>query len=166
MTGFSEEPRASYSAHMGKAEFFTWLHARESGRYELKNGEIIVHAGSTRRHAWLSMQFGQVLLNRLDRTRWVVGGSDAAVEIGDDIRYPDIVVEARTDDGTSPSTVSPTLIVEVMSPSSAGRDMHEKLGEYTSLVSLEAYIVASQDEAIVWLWQRDAVARTFASQPI
>ena len=32
--------------------------------------------------------------------------------------------------------------------------MHEKAADYMSLPSLQAYLVASQDEPIVWLWRR------------
>ena len=165
MTGFSEEPRAAYSARMDKAAFFAWLRTREGGRYELKNGEIIVHAGSTRRHAWVSIDISTAISRRLDRNIWAIGGSDVAVEIGDVIRYPDVVVERVTDDGSSSSTGTPVVIVEVLSPSSTGRDMHEKRSEYLGLPSLAAYIVASQDEPIIWVWQRDAASREFAAEP-
>lgn len=96
MNGFAEEPRVSYSAHMGKAEFFAWLQTKEGGRYELKNGEIVVHAGSTMRHAGLSARFLHALMVQLDADTWLVAGSDAAIEVGDDIiRYPDVVVVRR-----------------------------------------------------------------------
>jgi hypothetical protein len=43
--------------------------------------------------------------------------------------------------------------------------MVEKLAEYTSLPSLEAYIVASQDEPICWVWQRTGADRSFERKP-
>ena len=55
--------------------------------------------------------------------------------------------------------------MEVLSPSSVGTDMVEKLAEYTSLASLEAYIVASQDEPICWVWQRSGEDRSFPKTP-
>lgn len=60
---------------------------------------------------------------------------------------------------------APVLIVEVLSPSSTGTDLTAKLAEYTSLPSLQAYIVASQDEPIVWVWQRDAATGAFPDKP-
>ena len=60
----------------------------------------------------------------------------------------------------------PNLVVEVLSPSSVSRDMTEKLAEYTSLTALDAYIVASQEEPIVWLWQRLGEDRLFPAQPV
>lgn len=167
MNGFAEEPRVSYSAHMGKAEFFAWLQTKEGGRYELKNGEIVVHAGSTMRHAGLSARFLHALMVQLDADTWLVAGSDAAIEVGDDIiRYPDVVVVRRGPDAdVAPSTNRPVIIVEVLSPSSMGRDMHEKRSEYTGLPSLQAYIVASQDQPIVWTWQRDPTTGEFPKLP-
>lgn len=165
MSGFAEDPRASYSAFMGKAEFFAWLQAQEGGRFELKDGDIVVHAGSSRRHAWLSARLLTALSNRLDPDRWLVLAADFAVEVGNNIRYPDVVVDTVAENPKAMSTATPALAIEVHSPSSAARDMVEKLGEYTSLPSLQAYIVASQDEPLVWVWQRDAVTGAFPPLP-
>jgi Uma2 family endonuclease len=87
------------------------------------------------------------------------------VEIGEDIRYPDVVVERLLGDGSGLTTTTPVLIVEVLSPSSTGRDMSVKLAEYTSLASLEVYIVASQEEPICWVWQRGGAGRNFSREP-
>jgi Uma2 family endonuclease len=106
-----------------------------------------------------------VFSNRLDPDVWNVGPTDFAVEIGPDIRYPDVVVEHVHPDGAALSTDAPIVLVEVLSPSSVGTDMVEKFAEYTSLPSLEAYIVASQDEPICWVWQRTGAHRGFERKP-
>ena len=161
MSGFSEDPAAPYRARLDKTSFFAWLQRQEGGRYELKDGEIVMHAGSSRRHAWLAQEFAFALKSRLDRSLWAIGTADIAIEVGEDIRYPDLVVEQRRDDGAAPKTDRPVIIVEILSPSSVARDMNVKLAEYTSLPSLECYIVASQDEPIVWVWHRDVDTREF-----
>jgi Uma2 family endonuclease len=81
------------------------------------------------------------------------------------ISAPDVLVERVHPDGKALSTDEPVLLVEVLSPSSVGTDMVAKLAEYTSLPSLEAYIVASQEEPICWIWQRTGEARSFAQKP-
>ena len=164
MTGFAEDPQVAYGLPRDKQAFLHWVQDRE-GRFEFKNGQVVMHAGSTRRHSWLTIAFTTALMNRLDGTLWTVGACDIAVEIGEDIRYPDVIVERRVDDGSSVSTTAPILLVEVLSPSSVGRDLTEKFSEYTSLASLEAYIVASQEEPIVWIWQRSTTGRTFPKTP-
>ena len=164
MTGFAEDPQVAHGLPRDKQAFLHWVQDRE-GRFEFKNGQVVMHAGSTRRHSWLTIAFTTALMNRLDGTLWTVGACDIAVEIGEDIRYPDVIVERRVDDGSSVSTTAPILLVEVLSPSSVGRDLTEKFSEYTSLASLEAYIVASQEEPIVWIWQRAMSDRKFPKKP-
>lgn len=165
MTGFSEEPRATYSAHMDKAAFLKWNADREGTRCELKDGEIIMHPGVSRKHARIASAFVLAIANRLTFDIWDITGGDFAVEVGEDIRYPDVLVERRGTDGGAYATTDPVVLVEILSPSSVGRDLRTKVEEYLGLPSLEAYIVASQDEPIVWIWQRDASTRGFAAEP-
>jgi Uma2 family endonuclease len=166
MTGFSEEPRAPYSARMDKVAFLRWNADREGTRCELKDGEIVMHPGVSRNHARVAMSFIRALDKRLDDKTWSITAGDFAVEIGEDIRYPDVLIEPVGGDGLAYTTLQPALLVEVLSPSSAGRDLRLKVEEYTSLPSLEAYIVASPDEPIDWIWQRDAMSREFPAEPV
>lgn len=124
-----------------------------------------MHAGSTKRHNWLAQNFAFMLRQRLMCDDWCIGFADVAVSIGEDIRYPDVLVERRHGDGRDLVSEAPVLIAEILSASSTGVDLTIKLAEYTSLPSLQAYIVASQDDAIVWVWQRDAVSGAFPAKP-
>ena len=165
MTGFSEDPQAHYGAPRDKRSFLHWVQKQE-GRFEFKDGRIVMHAGSTIRHARILTGFLLGFSNRLDFKAWDVVSAQFAVEIGDDVRFPEVLVEKAGGNEYAISTSNPIILVEVLSPSSVGRDLNVKLAEYTSLASLEAYIVASQDEPIVWVWQRDAVTRTFPAKPL
>ena len=90
---------------------------------------------------------------RLDPDRFDVGISDFAVRTPFGIRSPDIVVEhARSD--RVPSTTTPILIVEVLSPSTANMDFTEKLQEYTAIETLQTYLICAQDEPRAWVWAR------------
>lgn len=164
MTGFAEDNTPAYDAPMTKAAFLRWVQ-RQERRHELIDGRVVMQAGVSKNHARLVIGVVTTLCNRLDMDVWAVTASDLAVEIGDNIRYPDVMVEPRDENGQALSTTNAVILAEVLSPSSIGTDMTVKLAEYTSLASLEAYIVASQDEAILWVWQRDAGTRTFPSKP-
>jgi Uma2 family endonuclease len=164
MTGFAENKATTYDAPMTKAAFLRWVQDQER-RHELKDGRTIMQAGGTKRHNWICVNFVTVLRARLEPEIWAVGTADIAVEIGNDLRYPDVIVERLSDDGAALSTDRPVVLIEVLSPSSVGTDMSVKLAEYTSLPSLEAYIVASQDEPICWVWQRAGEERAFPSLP-
>lgn len=164
MTGFAEDNVPAYEAPMTKAVFLHWVQGRE-GRFELKSGRVIMQAGGTKRHNWITKNIVVALDKCLDPDNWATGIIDIAVQIGEDVRYPDVLVERLQNDGGALSTERPVVLVEVLSPSSVGTDMTMKLAEYTSLPSLEAYIVASQDEPICWLWQRGGENREFPAKP-
>ncbi|MCH9807826.1 MAG: Uma2 family endonuclease [Alphaproteobacteria bacterium] len=136
-----------------KPEFLRWVQ-RQQGHYELKGAQVVMQAGTTRKHALICTRFVGSLLSQIDAERWTAYIADFAVEIGDTIRYPDVLVEAAGGDGDALTTTTPAMLIEVLSPSSVGTDMTEKPSEYGSLPSLAAYIVASQDEPIVWAWIR------------
>ncbi|MFN0193836.1 MAG: Uma2 family endonuclease [Aestuariivirga sp.] len=164
MTGFSEDPQAPYGAPRDSKAFLHWAEQQE-GRFEFKNGRIVCLTPNTKRHSRILTDFAMTLRRQLDPDKWDVLPACFAVEICDDIRCPDVVVERRSTDGSEVSTSTPNVLVEVLSLSSLYRDKFEKLAEYTSLASLECYIVASQDEPIVWVWQRDAATRAFPKIP-
>jgi Uma2 family endonuclease len=138
---------------MSKDAFFLWGEKQE-GRFELKNGRVVVMVGATKLHAAISSDIVFGLKARLDRNAWLVTTAEFAVEIDGDIRYPDILVEAAGGDVKALATNKPVAIVEVLSPSSVATDMNIKAAEYMSLSSLESYVVAAQDEPRLWVWNR------------
>ena len=151
--------------NLDKHAFLRWAESRE-GRFELKGNRVVMMAGGTRNHARIFSRVSSLLTQKLDPAKWSVTNADLAVEIGEDIRYPDVLVERLPMDGKALSTSAPVFIAEVLSPSSLALDLHEKAAEYMSLTSLEAYLVAAQDEPRAWLWQRSIEgARAFPPRP-
>ena len=138
-----------------KNAFLHWAEGRE-GHFELKGNRVVMMAGGTKGHARIVQRVAAMLMRRLDPLRWSVTTADLAVEIGEDVRYPDVLVEPMDDANNELSTTSPVFLAEVLSPPSLALDFREKAAEYMSLPSLEAYLVAAQDEARMWLWQRPA----------
>ena len=169
MSGFSEDKSPAYEPppsgdYIDKAAFCRWVE-RQERKFEWKEGRIVQMTNVTRAHSLIVTNFAVALCAALDREAWSVMAVDFGVETEDAIRYPDLVVEpARPDDPKGRRAEAPVLMIEVLSPSSGGRDFVEKLAEYQTFASLEAYIVASQDEPICWLWQRDAQG-TFPATP-
>ncbi|MEW5962592.1 MAG: Uma2 family endonuclease [Pseudomonadota bacterium] len=165
MTGFADNKQQDYEAPLDKAAFLDWVQGRES-RFELKGGRIVMMTGGSKNHARITGRIAQLLANALDAEQWAVTSADLAVEIGPDVRYPDVLVEPLDDQGDALSTSNPVLIAEVLSPSSAGTGMNEKAAECTSLTSLQTYLVVSQKAPIVWVWQRDPASGTFPRHPV
>jgi Uma2 family endonuclease len=53
------------------------------------------------------------------------------------------------------ATTNPLVVVEVLSPSSEGDDDGDKRRDFQSLSSLQAYVLAAQDERCVKVYRRD-----------
>lgn len=140
---------------MDNATFLRWAEQRE-GRYELVNGQVIeMMAGATQSHRLVVTRVLAQLLEQLDNSAWLASSADAAVEIGPGgIRYPDIVVERTAGPTKELAAVSPTLIVEVLSPSSIAIDLGDKAEEYMSLACISDYLVLSQDGPKGWCYSR------------
>jgi Uma2 family endonuclease len=60
--------------------------------------------------------------------------------------YPDLMVTCSERDTASHWKTEPSLLIEVLSPSTERTDRTEKLMAYTQLPSLEAYLLVAQDE--------------------
>jgi Uma2 family endonuclease len=139
---------------MDKAAFLAWAKGRE-GRYELAERRVVMMVGGSRAHALIASKLVRVLWARLDLKKWVVLGSDLAVDVGPgSLRYPDAIVDTIGGAGGDLTATAPVLIAEVVSPSSATLDLGDKAAEYLRLPSLVAYFVLAQDEAKAWVWVR------------
>jgi Uma2 family endonuclease len=142
---------------MDKSTFLKWAEGRE-GHFELKRNVVVMMTGASRNHSRVTKGIMSALDRRLDASHYEVMPTDLAVEIGDGIRYPDVVVDPAGGTGNDLSTSIPILVAEVLSPSSVALDLNIKASEYMSLASLEAYIVAAQDEPRLWIWNRETGA--------
>ena len=149
-----------------KATFYRFAAAApEHVRCEYVRGRIVQQmTGGTFDHVRLAKRIADFIAGQLDSADWIVSLSDRGVETSQTIRYPDVVMERAGAAGKSLSTDAPVLVVEVLSPSSEVRDLEAKPAEYTSLATLHAYIVASQDAPACLVWLRRADG-TFAAEP-
>lgn len=133
-----------------RESFLDWLQFQER-RHEFVNGRIIPVGGASLPHNVIAMNVAFGLRERFDRDRYHVFVADYAVSTHTGIRFPDIVV-VRVDRTTRRFTEAPTLLIEILSPTSTAADMREKVDEYTRLPSLAAYVVLAQDEAVAHVW--------------
>ena len=126
-------------------------------RYEYIDGEVIELAGGTLYHGFIMANANGALWQRLK-------GGDCRV-ISSDMRnrvnptrylYPDfsVVCGEPVTDERAVNLWNPTLVGEVTSPSSIGRDRGEKLHYYQSIASLQIYLIIDQDRVHVELYER------------
>lgn len=128
-------------------------------KHEYLNGQIVAMSGASFAHNFITANTANQLYNQLIDGECQVATSDMRVKVTeiDSYFYPDVVVVCgapRAEDDTFDTLLNPTLIVEVLSPSTESYDRGEKFEHYQQIASLKDYILISQDEVHVEYYYR------------
>lgn len=140
------------------------------GRYEYFDGEVIEMSGGSPEHSLLGNRLGRLLGNQLDPKDCLVFQSDVRIKVPTLLPYRFGDVSALCgkpiyeDFGKSRLLVNPTLIVEVLSPSTENYDREEKFKAYKSIESLREYILVSQVKKFVTLYAKHSEKFWFQSE--
>jgi Uma2 family endonuclease len=143
-----------------RATYADYLAAEQGSerRHEFFDGVIVTLAGSSDEHNAIASRFAGLFVTRLrrgcrsytpDQRFWI-----AATTRG---RYSDgsiICGKPEHPPHDAQATINPAVIVEVLSPSSAGDDDGDKRRDFQSLASLQAYVLAAQDARWVKVYRR------------
>lgn len=136
-----------------KAAFLAWMRVHE-GRFEFVDGRVVEMPGASLGHCDLAHFITVELRRQLPRREWTISASDLAVEIGETVRFPDVMVVPRGANRDVNSIADPVLVVEIISPSSRNIDLRVKRSEYLGLPTLRGYLVFDQDEPHAFAWLR------------
>lgn len=144
MSALAEPKRMSYAQYR-EGE----LEARI--KHEYLRGEVFAMTGGSPLHGALAMRIGAILTRELSGRPCRVFSSDVRVRIEatDLSTYPDVSVVCgalETSAQDDHAIVNPTLVVEVLSPSTEGYDRGEKARHYRRIPSLRAYLMVSQEQ--------------------
>lgn len=134
---------------------------RDSGlKHEFDDGEILAMAGGSRRHNALALRIGAAL-DRVRRHGRQAFQSDQRVRVLATGRatYPDVTlvcgeIQGDPADPSGPTITNPTLLVEVLSPSTEHDDRGSKWLHDQQMPSLQEYVLVSQDAARVERYRR------------
>jgi Uma2 family endonuclease len=118
-------------------------------RHEYVGGSLHAKTSGTMRHNRISGNIAMALGNRLEGAPCQVFINDMKlhVQAADSVYYPDVFVYCGTSTANDERVVQDaSLVVEVLSESTATIDRREKLAAYQKLPSLRAYWIVSQTE--------------------
>jgi Uma2 family endonuclease len=144
---------------MTLAEYLEFDHNAE-GRFEYYDGEVFGMSGGSPAHSLLANRIGRLLGNQIDSKGCSVFQSDLKIKVPSLPPYRYAEVSALCGDpvyeqtGKQELLVNPTVIVEVLSPSTEGYDKDKKFKAYKSIESLREYLLISQDEKFVILYTK------------
>jgi Uma2 family endonuclease len=157
--GFSDRSQEPIADIPTETEaFLRWavsLDRHHPFKYELSRGKfsrMMIHV--SRAHWLVTANLLGELFLKLDRSRFQAGPAEFGVRTGVGVRYPDVLVDRVSSSLADLACEAPVFIVEVLSPSTAGRDFTVKLQEYTGIASVQTYLICSQDEPRAWVWAR------------
>lgn len=131
-------------------------------RHEYVGGRIYAMTGGTMRHNRLAGNIFRFLSNLLDGGACQVFINDMKlhVQATDSVYYPDVFVYCGSSLANGDKVAQDaTLVIEVLSESTAEIDRREKLVAYQKLPGLRAYWIVSQTEQRIELHSRDADGR-------
>lgn len=151
-------------------EEYLALERQSEERHEYIDGQIYAMAGESNEHADISVNLVRELSLQLKGTPCRVWTKDSKGLSGPAIRayksikglfsYPDIVVvcgEPRFLDDHRDVLLNPTVIIEVLSPSTESFDRGEKFWRYrTHLASLTDYVQVSQALPLIEHFRRQS----------
>jgi Uma2 family endonuclease len=157
--GFSDLSQEPFADIPTEPEaFLRWaakLDRHQPFKYELSEGKVSRMMIQVSRAHWLvTANILGELLQKLDKTRFQAGPAEFGVRTGVGVRYPDAIVDRASAGLGDLACEAPILIVEVLSPSTAGLDFTVKLEEYKAITSVQTYLICSQDEPRAWVWLR------------
>jgi Uma2 family endonuclease len=143
-----------------RATYADYLAAEQGSerRHEFFDGIIVAMAGGSDEHNAIASRFNALFAARVprgcrgyspDQRFWIASTAHG--------RYSDgsiICGKPEHPAHDAQATTNPSVILEVLSPSSAGDDDGDKRRDFQSLASLQAYVLAAQDARWVKVYRR------------
>ena len=127
-------------------------------RHEYIGGQVYAMSGGSEAHSLICGNLHAAIHRHLSGKPCKVFIADMKVRLNiakeDIFYYPDIFVTCDLEDNAKYYKVSPTVIVEVLSPSTERLDRREKFLSYQRLDSLQEYILIDQNKLEVSLFER------------
>ena len=134
-------------------------------------GEVFAMAGESPRHVLIATNTSYLLVGTLKKRPYMVYSADLRVKVSTSglYTYPDIIVACKKpqfDDPREDTLLNPSVIIEVLSPSTEAYDRGAKFRQYRTIESLTDYLLISQDRALVEHYVRQANKGESAEQSV
>jgi Uma2 family endonuclease len=138
---------------MSVEQFLAWCEKQAEGRYELVQGKVVMMAPERARHVKTKARVWRALEDATRQSKYVchVFTDGIGVRVGpDDLREPDASVQVGGEVSDDAMVLEhPTILVEVLSPSSEHSDTGAKLEEYFSIASVKHYLIVNAERRSV-----------------
>ncbi len=138
-------------------EYFAW-EEKQLEKHELINGQVYAMSSGSVNHSRIAIRFATMLDTHLDASSCITGNSDLRINIvgTNNYIYPDVSVTCDDRDKTTAQYITyPSLIVEVLSPSTESYDRSGKFRLYRKNLNLQDYLLVSSTSIEMDLYHKN-----------
>lgn len=141
------------------AEEYLTLERSASCKSEFHDGQIYAMTGASRAHNLITFNLARELGIQLKKRPCEAYINDMRVKAVEarSYHYPDIVVACgapQFEDAHVDTLLNPTLLIEVLSPSTEAYDRGGKFAHYRKIPTLSEYLLVAQDQPSIERYQR------------
>ena len=140
---------------MELADFLAW-EDRQDLRHEFDGVQAFAMTGGTGAHAAIQRRLLAELDGKLDGKLCQPYGSELKIQTLPGIRYPDAFVVCTPVAPSATVVTDPVVIFEILSESTANKDLGVKKAEYQAMPSVQRYIVLQQTHRAAEVFYRSA----------
>jgi Uma2 family endonuclease len=139
--------------------YLAFERAQLDAKHEFLNGDVIAMAGASRQHNRIVTNLVVSLGSQLRGRPCDVYSSDMRVKIPTTglYTYPDVIAmchDPQFEDEALDTLLNPSVIIEVLSPSTEAYDRGIKFAHYRSIDAMQIYILIAQDKPQVEIFRR------------
>ncbi|MFB2934772.1 Uma2 family endonuclease [Aerosakkonemataceae cyanobacterium BLCC-F154] len=137
--------------YMTPQEYLDW-EEQQPIKYEYINGEVYAMTGGTLAHATIAANLFYQLKNHLrgGSCRPFVFEAKLGVSENGPFHYPDVIVTCDERDKNAKKVIyHPSIIVEVLSPSTESFDRGKKFQQYRRISTFKEYVLISAEQITV-----------------
>ena len=137
-------------------EYWHLVEMSPDHKYEYTEGQIRMMTGGTPAHGQITTNISSLLFNALRETECNVYSSDVALNLSNRRQYyPDVSVSCDPADWTRTKALeAPSVVVEVLSPSTEFIDKGEKLAAYQNYPTIQEILLVNARKRLVEHYHR------------
>ena len=148
---------------MSVSDYLSW-ESQQTDKHDFFSGEVFAMTGGTLRHNLATVASVLAFKSHLAGSPCKVFSGDVkvAVNVTEHWFYPDVLVTCSASDLSDMSAVAvsePTLILEVLSPSTAAYDRGQKFISLQKLSALKEYALLDTEAPRLEVFRRNAAKR-------
>ena len=133
------------------ADEYLQLERKAAYKSEFHDGQIYAMTGASRKHNLVCVNICRELSQQLKNRPFEAYINDMRVKavVANNYHYPDIAVvcgPSQFEDAQFDTLLNPTVLLEVLSPSTEAYDRGGKFAAYRKITSLQEYFLIAQDQ--------------------